>query len=149
MSLRIVASRSRCLSSADWGRPASNVGDAVLGSLVTALMLRDEVNIEVIITFSGRLTWVMAQRTRLESTSSHSGYPGGHDLFLEPSGFCLFVLIHLTLKCLDLACPFGETHRVRFRCIVCPSTSCSIHEEKRRSVVRAVADGGRQISHMS
>lgn len=104
--------------------------------------MRWKVNLGVTVTFRGGLTWVVAQRTRLEGTPSHPGHPGNHDLFLEPSGLGLFVLIDLTLESLDLACPFSETDRVRLGYIVCPSTSCSIHEEAERGVVRAVADGG-------
>lgn len=112
-------------------------------------MLGHGVNLEMTVTLKRRLTWVVTQRTRLEGTSSHPGHPGGHDLRLEPSGFSLFVLINLALKSLDLACPFSETNRIRFGYIVCPSTSCSVHEEGGRRVVRAVADDRRQISHMS
>jgi hypothetical protein len=83
-----------------------------------------------------RLTWIVTQRTRLESTPSHPRHPGDHDLLLEPPGFSLFVLIDLTLESLNLTSPFSEADRVRLGYIVCPSTSSHIHEEERR-VVRA------------
>ena len=88
-------------------------------------------NLEVVVAFSLRLTWIVARSAGLESTPSHPGHPGDHDLLLEPSGFSLFVLINLTLESLYLACPFGETDRVRLGYIVCPSTSRSVHEEER------------------
>lgn len=113
-------------------------------------MLRYEVNLKVTVTFGVRLTWVITHWTRLESAPSHPGHPGGDDLLLESAGFSLFVLIDLTLESLDPACPFSETDRVRLGYIECPSTSCSVHEEKGWEVVRVVADGGRrQISHNS
>jgi hypothetical protein len=105
-------------------------------------VLRYEVNLEVIVTFGMRLTWVITHRTRLESAPSHPGHPGGDNLLLESAGFSLFVLIDLTLESLDLACPFSETNRVRLGYIECPSTSCRVHEEKGWEVVRVVADGG-------
>jgi len=90
------------------------------------------VNLEVIVAFSLRLTWVVARSAGLESTPSHPRHPGDHDLLLEPSGFSLFVLINLTLESLYLACPFSETDRVRLGYIVCPSTSRSVHEGEER-----------------
>jgi len=59
ISLRIVASRSRCLSSVCRGLSISGAGDATLGSLFTAVGLRCEVNHGMTVAFGGRLTWVM------------------------------------------------------------------------------------------
>lgn len=56
ISLRIVASRSRCLSSADWEWLISDAGDATLENLLAASALRHEVNLRVTITLSKRLT---------------------------------------------------------------------------------------------
>ena len=92
-------------------------------------------NLGTIVTFGGGLTWVITRRTRLESTPSHPRHPGGHDLFLKPSGLSLFVLIDLALEGLDLGRPFSETGRVRFGYIVCPSTGGSIHEEEEQRAV--------------
>ena len=99
-------------------------------------MLRYDVNLGAIGTFSLRLTWVMTQRAGLEGASSHPRHPGDNDLFLKPSGLSLFVLIYLTLESLYLACPFSETDRIRLGYIVRSSTSCSVHEEEERRVVR-------------
>ena len=112
--------------------------------------MRFEVNLGVIVAFSGGLTWIVTQRTRLESTPPHPRHSGGHNLFLEPLGLGLLILVDLALESLDLARPFSETNRVRLGYIVCPSTGGSVHEEEERRVVERwrMPDGASDFPHV-